>query len=552
MSLGHCVKSGTNGLRDTLKYNIWCNDGKVVSRKWYDMPDRFRRTYGLVQESRTVYSKTLNRQRFGERCISTPSLLSPNTKTQKQKRRVREIEISTDDSITAEAGKDKRKTMSRSLYCEQREEAEIEEVLKKLQKLHKLVRTNAVDSHSATDGAYPSSRSSRPCFFDLSLAGRVWNDNLLWVSGKCLQRSDEKPLELNNRTIIKGISCKVSRKESFIDSTAKEGTELELARLNKMPDGPVDMATVSNTVIHNLAKKKAVKRGAASRSATSDSLDDSCKRRKVTRPAKSQVVLEESIKIAEGPDLRPCFEVETGLMEEQCRAKAREKGLLLLKMSLRRWRLWHLGEGNYEKKEIVNEEEVEEMEDGLNVTEKTVADNLETIDQEIESLRLRVVDLEGLLEVEKNSSVDLEMLLEGEKSTLLYNAKYAEENKALISQYEDRLDDNVKLSLKLEEAKSQVEDKTATLLSRDLALNQLISELAELKERVASGSRHNVELVEYRIRALNDEISDMKCSIRALNEQLLKREIDLDTAQTNLAVSVADFEKLSNSIMCKD
>ncbi|KAF6142109.1 hypothetical protein GIB67_037027 [Kingdonia uniflora] len=118
-------------------------------------------------------------------------------------------------------------------------------------------------------------------------------------------------------------------------------------------------------------------------------------------------------------------------------------------------------EGNYEK-EIVDEEEVEEMEDGMNIAEKTVVDNQETIDQEIESLRLRVVDFEILLEVEKNSSADL--------------------------QYEDRLDDNVKLSLKLEEAKSQVEDKTAILLSKDLALDQLISELAELKERAASGS----------------------------------------------------------------
>ncbi|KAF6143716.1 hypothetical protein GIB67_021726, partial [Kingdonia uniflora] len=129
---------------------------------------------------------------------------------------------------------------------------------------------------------------------------------------------------------------------------------------------------------------------------------------------------------------------------------------------------------------------------------------------------------------------ELDAAREREEQTLLYNVEYAEEYEALISQYKDRLDDNVKLSLKLEEAKSQVEDKTATLLSKDLALNQLISEPAELKERAASGSRHDAELAEYHIRALNDEISDMKCNIRALNEQLLKREIDLDTARTNL------------------
>ncbi|KAF6155556.1 hypothetical protein GIB67_004550 [Kingdonia uniflora] len=551
----------------------------------------------------------------------------------------------------------------------------------------------AVKYVTATDGAYLSSSSSRPCFFDLSSAGRVWNDNLLWVSG---------------------INCKVLRKESFIDVVAREGTELEavlkeleisrfqrvaskddkvsrsqakrrmagkitgsmeeklstpelntplkLMRLNEMPDGPVDMVVVSCTVVRNLAKRMAVKRGAASRSVTSDSVDDSSKGRKVTSSINSQEVLEESDKIAEGADLRPHFEVETGLLEEQCRAKAREKMVAAMddefKKFARALREVELGfhdrsielekrisqlegernqleenltqeretfqlerekereaaalklkevkaeseaeaerlvsasatsrnnlagklyqlrytkaeimafrEGNYEM-EIMDEEEVEEREDGLNVTEKIVADNQETIIQELESSRLRVVDLEGLLEVEKKSSVELQVLMceflltimqkeldvvrEREEKILLYNAEYAKEYEAWFLQYEDRLDDNVKLSLKLEEAKRQVEQKTATILSRDLALNQLTSELAELKEKAASGSRHEAELAEYHIRTLNEEISDMKCNIHALNGQLLKREIELDTARTNLAMSEANFEKLGSSIMGKD
>ncbi|KAF6169361.1 hypothetical protein GIB67_016531 [Kingdonia uniflora] len=208
-------------------------------------------------------------------------------------------------------GKDKRKAVTRCLDYKLRKEAEIEEVLKKLLKLSKLVRTNVVDSHSGAEG-------------------RVWNDNLLWVSGKCLQQSDEEPLELNNITITKGINCKVSRKESFIDVIAREGNELEavlkeleissmeeklstpelnaplkLVQLNEIPDGPVDVATVSSTVVRNLAKRKAIKRGVVPCSVTS--------------------VLEESNKIVEGADLRPRFEVEAGLLEEQCRAKAREK-----------------------------------------------------------------------------------------------------------------------------------------------------------------------------------------------------------------------------------
>ncbi|KAF6134824.1 hypothetical protein GIB67_002225, partial [Kingdonia uniflora] len=469
----------------------------------------------------------------------------------------------------------------------------------------------AVKYVTATDGAYLLSSSSRPCFFDLPSAGRVWNDNLLWVSGECHQRSDEEPLELNNRTITKG-----SMEEKL--STPKLNTPLKLARLNEILDGPVDMATVSSTAVRRLAKRKAIKRGAAPRSITSISVDDSSKRRKVTSPIKSQEVLEESDKIAEGADLRLRFEVEAGLLEEQCRAKARKKMVAVMDDEFKKFaralrniqlgfqdrsmelekrisqlegekkqaeseaeaerlvtasaisrnnlaeKLYQLrytkveiivfSEGNYEEMEIMDEEEVEEREDGLNDVEKTAADNQETIKQEIESSRLRVVDLEGLLEVEKKSSAELHFRMfvyvpfvlhpklviigrprknwlsrayvarEREEQTLLYNAEYTEEYEVLFSQYEGRLDDNVKLSLKLEEAKRQFEEKTATILSRDLALNQHTSELAELKEKVASGSRH----------------------------ELLKGEIKLDTAQTNLAVSETDFEKLSSSIMGKD
>ncbi|KAF6150315.1 hypothetical protein GIB67_034014 [Kingdonia uniflora] len=444
----------------------------------------------------------------------------------------------------------------------------------------------AVKYVTATNGAYLCSSFARPCFFDLSSVGRVWNKNLLWVSGECLQRSYEEPLKLNNRTITKGINCKVSRKESFIDVVAREGTELEavlkdleisrfervaskddkvrrsqakrilagktpgsmeeklttsklniplkLARLNEIPDGPVDMATVSSTVVRNLAKRKAVKRGAAPHSVSSVSEDDSSKKRKVISPMKSQEMLEESDKIAEGTDLRTRFEVEADLLKEQCRAKAREKMVAVMDDEFKKLRytkaeITAFSEGNYEEMEIMDEEEVEEREGGLSTAEKTDVDNQETINQKV-----------------------LDTARERKEHTLLYNAEYAEEYEALISQYEDRLDDNVKISLQLDEAKKQVEEKTTTILSRDLTLNQLTSELTELKEKAASGSRHEAELAEYRIRTLNEEISDMKCNIRALNELLLKREIDLDTARTNLAVSEADFEKLSSSIVGKE
>ncbi|KAF6160483.1 hypothetical protein GIB67_019252 [Kingdonia uniflora] len=528
-----------------------------------------------------------------------------------------------------------------------------------------------VEYPTATDGAYLSSSSSRPCFFDLSSVGRVWNDNHLWVPGECLQRSDEEPLKLNNRTITKGINCKVSRKESFIDVVARQGNELKavfkeleinrfkrvaskddkvrrsqakrrlagktpglmeeklstpklniplkLARLNEISDGLVDMATVSSTAVRDLAKRKAVKRGATPRPVTLISVDDRSKRRKVTSPTKLQEVLKESDKIAEGADLMPRFEVEAGLLEEQCRAKAREKMVAVMDDEFKKFvrvlmdvqlgfqdrsmelekRISHLkgernqleenltrergafqlerekeweaaalklkevraeseaeaerlvtasaisrnnlarklyqlrytkakimafSEGNYEEMEIMDEEEVEEREDGLNIAEKTATDNQETINQ---------------------------MLLEREEQTLLYNTEYAEEYEVLFFQYEDRLDDNVKLSLNLKEAKRQVEEKIVTILSRDFALNLLISELSELKEKVASSSRHEAELAEYHIRALNEVISDMKYNIRALNElDCLKADLRrLKKRKTRSRADLAEIQAKNQSLV---
>ncbi|KAF6136807.1 hypothetical protein GIB67_030092 [Kingdonia uniflora] len=386
-------------------------------------------------------------------------------------------------------------------------------------------------------------------------------------------------------TTTDGINSKVLRKETFIDVIAREGNEPEavlkdleisrfkrvankddkLVRLNEILDGPVDMATVSSTVVWNLAKRKAVKRGAAPYSVTSLSVDDSSKRRKVTSPTKLQEVLEESNKITEGEDLRPCFVVKAGLLVEQCRAKAREKMVAIMDDEFKKDRSMEL-----EKRISQLEGEKNQLEE--NLTRERGAFQLEREkEREVIALKLKEVRAEREAEVKrlvtvsaisrnnlagklyqlrytkaeimafsKGNYVEMKIMdeeeVEEKEDGLNVVEKTAADNQKTINQYEDRLDDNVKLYLKLEEAKRQVEEKTATILSRDLALNRLTSEHAELKEKTASGSRYGAELAEYCIRALNEEISDMKCNIRTLNEQLLKREIELDTARTNLAV----------------
>ncbi|KAF6156695.1 hypothetical protein GIB67_017831 [Kingdonia uniflora] len=332
----------------------------------------------------------------------------------------------------------------------------------------------AVKYVTATNGAYLLSSSSRPYFFDLSSAGRVRNDNLLWVSGECLQRSDEEPLELNNRTITKGINYKVLRKESFIDVVSREGTELE-AVLNEL----------EITRFKRVASKD-------------DKLEENLIRERVAFQLEREK--EREVATLKLKEVRAESEAEAERLVTALAISWNNLAGKLYQLRYSKAEIMAFSDGNYEEMEIMDEEEIEEREDGLNVAENTAVNNQET-----------------------------------------------------INQYEDRLDDNVKLSLMLEEAKRQVEQKTATILSRDLALFQLTSELAELKEKATPGSRHEAELAEYRIRALNEEISDMKCNICTLNE-LDHVKADLRRLKGKEAQSRADLAEIQakNKILVDD
>ncbi|KAF6145338.1 hypothetical protein GIB67_016799 [Kingdonia uniflora] len=62
----------------------------------------------------------------------------------------------------------------------------------------------------------------------MNLAGRTWNDNIIWVKGNYLQRYDEEPLDLRFRAVKQSVKSKVERKEYLLDEVTKEETELEL------------------------------------------------------------------------------------------------------------------------------------------------------------------------------------------------------------------------------------------------------------------------------------------------------------------------------------
>ncbi|KAF6140630.1 hypothetical protein GIB67_013923 [Kingdonia uniflora] len=85
-----------------------------------------------------------------------------------------------------------------------------------------------VKNFKASGGSYFYTSITRRHFFDLNIAGRTWNDNIIWVKGNCLQRDEEEPFDFLFRTIKQSVKSIVERKESLLDKVAKEETELEL------------------------------------------------------------------------------------------------------------------------------------------------------------------------------------------------------------------------------------------------------------------------------------------------------------------------------------
>ncbi|KAF6136261.1 hypothetical protein GIB67_042746, partial [Kingdonia uniflora] len=85
-----------------------------------------------------------------------------------------------------------------------------------------------VKNFKASRGSYFCASVTQRRFFDLNLAGRILNDNIIWVKGKCLQRDDEKLLDLRFRSIKQSVKSTGERKKSLLDEVAEEETELEL------------------------------------------------------------------------------------------------------------------------------------------------------------------------------------------------------------------------------------------------------------------------------------------------------------------------------------
>ncbi|KAF6162717.1 hypothetical protein GIB67_022376 [Kingdonia uniflora] len=62
----------------------------------------------------------------------------------------------------------------------------------------------------------------------LGFPGRTWNEDVIWVKGNCIQRDDEKLLDLRFRSVKQSVKSTVEWKKSLLDEVEEEETELEL------------------------------------------------------------------------------------------------------------------------------------------------------------------------------------------------------------------------------------------------------------------------------------------------------------------------------------
>ncbi|KAF6154806.1 hypothetical protein GIB67_032418 [Kingdonia uniflora] len=169
--------------------------------------------------------------------------------------------------------------------------------------------------------------------------GRMWNDNVIWAKGDCLQRDDEEPIELLHRTLKKSHQSKVKKKKkkSLLDIIAQEGVELKVMlkdlgininkRANSRPEKVqksqtmrlmTDMpdSTTSSKLAPAFPKKKMLKRGSASGTTESSEVEGGAKKRRVD-PSSKLI----RVKIREN---RPGMEDELKTVEDKMKFAARK------------------------------------------------------------------------------------------------------------------------------------------------------------------------------------------------------------------------------------
>ncbi|KAF6168794.1 hypothetical protein GIB67_012192 [Kingdonia uniflora] len=252
-----------------------------------------------------------------------------------------------------------------------------------------------VKNFSASGGAYFFASSSRPLFFNLNSTCRMWNDNIIWVKGDCLQREDEELMDLLYRTVNKSKynNSKVKKKKSLLDIVSQGGVELKVVlkelginrnkRANnrsekikksqatrlmtgvggnkkRRADGErrvvfpkasavdfvdISESTTSSKLAQTFPKKKMLKRGSTSRTPGSGEVEGEMKKRRVdpssgligVKIIKNQLGEEDELKATEDRVARLMKGIYLGMVEEKAEldsGKAKFKEVARLKSDL--------------------------------------------------------------------------------------------------------------------------------------------------------------------------------------------------------------------------
>ncbi|KAF6171780.1 hypothetical protein GIB67_007301 [Kingdonia uniflora] len=334
----------------------------------------------------------------------------------------------------------------------------------------------------------------------LDTEDRTWNDNIIWVKGNCLQRDEEKPLDLQFRSVKQSTKSTVERKESLLDEVTEEVTELELvleglglSRKRGLTVGRTS-STQPNPVKPNKVSKKYPKKRmlkALPSSGTTCSVDDL---KEVKERARLMVLQEEE-------DTSKMVETMANL-DEMVEERDRLGSHLMLK--------------GY------SEEEVDAIK----------ADTYVEEEDEVEAEAVGGVDgLDGVScqTVLDNQGDDVELPEGGSE-------KAVRETSLIINDLESGLakEGETSKALLLSQAELQVEEK-------DAGINKGLKEQVEVTER-AEKLQRQVDVL-----AMKD-----KNEMERMIQKFIEKDDELRVAQENLSASKAAAKHLQTALPTKD
>ncbi|KAF6150829.1 hypothetical protein GIB67_020912 [Kingdonia uniflora] len=444
-----------------------------------------------------------------------------------------------------------------------------------------------VKNYKASRESYFYVSATRCCFFNLNLAGRTWNENIICVKGNYHQRDDEEPLDLWFRIVKKSVKSKVEMKESLLNEVVEEETKLELVleglglsrkkRVDSLSKKvmPASGTTGSGEVTKDKRRKVEPSRESREKvvegqSAVVDDLKEVVERARLAVLHGEEDTSKMVARLVKG--------IWLGIEEEKSELKKVETKANLGEMVEERDRLGHhLMLKGYSEEGVdaikvntyVEEENEEETEavgivDGLDgVSYQTVLDNQrDDVDlpkggseKAIREMSLRIKDLESGLTRERKT---FKALL----STQAELQEFAEQFDKMKEANENREDQYVKAHFKLVEVTQAISDLTLQVEEKDAEINKGLKELAEVIESTkkvearehSGGSRTEakIPLVRGDVVSLSGRIKELKSDASCIQRHVQKGNANLRECHLKLDATLIREKVLEGEIKAKE